>query len=226
MPATKDSQYIPALRFRFLTSLFDPLLRYLMREIVFKRRLIELAHTLPGATVLDLGCGTGTLTTLFKQSNPGALVIGIDADKDVLAIAQAKAARQGVRVGFDQGMSFQPPYPAHLFDRVLSSLVLHHLTRENRRKTLREVLRTLKPSGQFLIIDFGRPQSRMAWMISIAIRRLEPAGDLIDGLLVQDLQFAGFQDVEIIARFLTVFGTIALYRTQKPSTWSECGNPV
>jgi ubiquinone/menaquinone biosynthesis C-methylase UbiE len=51
--------YIPALRFKFLTPLYDPLLRWGMSEITFKRRLIEAARIVPGWRALDLGCGTG-----------------------------------------------------------------------------------------------------------------------------------------------------------------------
>jgi len=47
--------------------------------------------------VLDLGCGTGTLTILAKQAAPGADVTGLDGDPQVLQIAQNKAAKAGVK---------------------------------------------------------------------------------------------------------------------------------
>ncbi len=59
---SQDANYIPALRFRFLTPLYDPVLRWGMREDTFKNRLIKEARIAPNSLVLDLGCGTGTLT--------------------------------------------------------------------------------------------------------------------------------------------------------------------
>ncbi len=61
-----DLKYIPALKFRFLTPLFDPFQRWVMRELTFKRRLLTEARIGAGQRVLDLGCGTATLTLLLK----------------------------------------------------------------------------------------------------------------------------------------------------------------
>jgi len=135
--------YIPALRFRFLMPLYDPLLRWGMREITFKRLLIEAARILPGWRVLDLGCGTATLTILLKQTHPSAEVIGIDGDPTILEIAHAKAAQRNMNITLDQGMAFDLPYDSDSFDRVLSSLVIHHLTAEDKQRAFDEAFRVL-----------------------------------------------------------------------------------
>src|SRR5260370_12491263 len=58
----------------------------------------------PGAHVLDVGCGPGTITAGFAGRVPAGLVVGIDAAAEALAGARAKAARQGRRnVRFDVG---------------------------------------------------------------------------------------------------------------------------
>src|SRR3972149_904967 len=132
----RREKYIPALGHDWLTPLYDPLLRWVMREETFKRRLIAQADIQPGQRVLDLGCGTATLTILIKQVHPDSEVIGVDADVKVLDIGRAKASKAGVDITLDHGMAFQLPYPDRSFDRVLSSLVLHHLTREDKRRTL------------------------------------------------------------------------------------------
>lgn len=54
--------YTPALRFGWLTSLYDPVIGWTMREAAFKRRLVGKAGIKPSHRVLDLGCGTATLT--------------------------------------------------------------------------------------------------------------------------------------------------------------------
>ncbi|MBI5030329.1 MAG: methyltransferase domain-containing protein [Chloroflexi bacterium] len=213
---SKDSKYIPALRFNILTPLFDPLLRWGMHEFTFKRRLIDEAHILRGYRVLDLGAGTGTLTVLLKQAHPNAEIIGIDGDPAVLSIARAKAAQQNVKITFDEGMAYQLPYENQSFDRVVSSLVFHHLTTEDKQRTLNEVYRILKPSGELLIVDFGEPQNLYARIIATLFGRLERTDDLTRGCLPKMFRRAGFQNVEIVTRFSTMVGTLALYRGRKP----------
>jgi len=89
-------QYIPALRFGWLTGLYDPVIRWTMREDLFKPGLVEQVGMQPGHRVLDLGCGTATLTILLKQRQPQSTVAGIDGDPVVLARAREKAAEAGV----------------------------------------------------------------------------------------------------------------------------------
>lgn len=79
-----SERYLPALRFAALTRFFDPLLRVAMPERGFKRSLIEQAAPMPGQRVLDLGCGTGTLAIMVKGAEPGAEVVGLDADPEIL----------------------------------------------------------------------------------------------------------------------------------------------
>jgi ubiquinone/menaquinone biosynthesis C-methylase UbiE len=78
--------------------------------------------------VLDLGCGTATLTILIKQLQPGAEVVGLDGDSKILTIAEAKVAQADVDLTLDQGLANNMPYRDQSFDRVVSSLVIHHLS--------------------------------------------------------------------------------------------------
>ena len=143
----RGREYIPALRYNCLTALYDPILRWTMRESVFKRRLVEQARIERGHRVLDLGCGTATLTLLLQQKHPGAQVVGLDGDPKVLEIARGKAARAGIPIVLDRGMAFELPYADGCFHRVLSSLLFHHLTQENKLRALREVFRVLRPGA-------------------------------------------------------------------------------
>lgn len=213
----KDKQYIPALRYNWLTGLYDPVVRLTTRESVFKSALLAQARIQPGQRVLDLACGTGTLATAIKQVHPLAAVIGIDGDGAILQQAVAKAERGGVEVRFDEGLSSALPYANESFDRVLSSLFFHHLTRENKVRTLEEVKRVLKPSGEFYVADWGAPQNALMKLASQGIVWLDGAitKDNFAGLLPAFIERAGFTDVQETGHFNSLFGTIRLHSALK-----------
>ncbi len=211
---SQKNSYIPALRYKALTPFYDSLMR-VMREEEFKRRLIEQAKIKKGQRVLDLGCGTATLTMMIKQAHPEAEVIGVDGDPEVLAIGREKAAGAGVGITLDYGMAFQLPYPDESFDRVVSSLVIHHLASDDKRRAFKEVLRVLKSKGEFYILDFGKPHTLMANLIALVAQRLEQTADNIKGLLPAMLREAGFVEVEVVENFMNVVGTLSIFRGRK-----------
>ena len=214
--AEKSSRYIPALSFQWLTPLYDPVLRWVMREETFKRALVQQAGLKPGMQVLDLGCGTGTLTILVKQSAPGVDVTGLDGDPEVLDIARAKAAKAGLQIAWDAGMAFDLPYPDGKFDRVLASLVFHHLTRPDKQRAFYEAYRVLRPWGELHMVDFGLARTPLMRLAAVGMSRLEEAEDNFKGLLPVMMASAGFTQVDEIAQFATLFGPLSLYSAVKP----------
>lgn len=212
--------YIHALRFQRLNEVYDPLIRHFLRENTFKGRLIQQAQIQPGQRVLDIGCGTGTLTLLIKQRHPDSDVGGIDGDPEILAQARAKALISGANVTFAQGMAFALPYPDNSFDRVLSSLVFHHLTRENKRQAIAEIHRVLRPAGEVHFADWGRPQNIVMRAAFLSVQLLDGFGttqDSVRGHLVELLTEAGFQEARETAAFMTMIGSLCLYRARKDS---------
>jgi len=209
------TKYIPALRFGWLTPVYDPVLRRMLPEAALKQRLIAQAQIAAGQHVLDLGAGTGTLTIMLKQAYPGAEVTGLDGDPRVLARAREKAAAAGAAIRFDRGLATALPYEDASYDRVLSSLMLHHLTTEDKRRALAEAWRVLRPGGELHALDFGPPQNALAWLISLIFRHLERTADHIAGRLPGMFHQAGFADVAQAEQHLTVFGTLALFRGRK-----------
>jgi len=208
-------RYIPALGQHWLTPLYDPLVHHLMRENMLRTRLVLEADILPGMRVLDLGCGTGTLTILIQQSHLMAQVYGLDADPQVLEIARSKARQEGARITLEQGMAYQLPYSDGWFDRVVTSLMLHHLTSSQKQQALNEVFRILRPGGKFTILDIGVPRGAYAWLVAQVMQRMERADDNIHGLLPSMVKDAGFVNVSEIERFGTMLGTISLLRAEK-----------
>ena len=207
------TKYIPALNQNWLTPLYDPVLKWGMREDTFKRYLIENSHLGAGQKVLDLGCGTGTLTIQIKQYLPQIDLVGLDGDPSVLQIASGKAETAGVDIRWEEGLAYALPYPTSSFDRVISCLMIHHLTAVNKIKAFQEVFRILKPGGEFHLLDFGKPSSILMRLISIPIMRMEEAGDNIRGLLPDMLHQSGFSGITETRHFKTIFGELIHYRS-------------
>ncbi|MDQ3375152.1 MAG: class I SAM-dependent methyltransferase [Acidobacteriota bacterium] len=215
----KNEKYIPALSYDWLTPFYDTAVRLTTREKVFKKALVEQAKIKANHRVLDLACGTGTLTILIKNTQPQAKVVGIDGDARILEIAKTKAKQSDVEIQFDEGMSVDLPYEDESFDSVVSSLFFHHLTRENKLKTLREVKRILKPNGEFHIADWGLPANLLMKGSSYLIQLLdgsETTADSFSGLLPKFMADAGFDMVEETNNFNSLFGTIRLHKSRKP----------
>ncbi len=212
--AGNDQQYIPALRFKALTPFYDLVQRLFVKDTIYKRRLIEQARIQAGQRVLDLGCGTGTLAVMVKQSEPLAEVTGLDADPQMLGVARAKAAEQGAAVTFDQGLATELPYPDASFDRVLSSLMIHHLTTQQKEQAGRELARVLKPGGQLHVVDFGKPQTLYGKLLKPLLHEFEEVNDNVDGRLPGIFQAAGFKMREL-GNYSTFFGELAFLQGEK-----------
>lgn len=216
-----NTPYIPALRFKWLTPLYDPLLTWVMREETFKRKLVQQANIQPQMKVLDLGCGTGTLTLMLKRTHPEAQITGLDGDADVLEIARAKS--HGMKIQWDEGLASCLPYPNSTFDRVVTSLVIHHLVTADKRRAFQEVYRVLKPHGELYVLDFGAPHSLLTRFMTTYMRRLEETADNFDGKIPRFMAEAGFgrgherveESVIEVERFVTLFGPLSLWRAVK-----------
>jgi ubiquinone/menaquinone biosynthesis C-methylase UbiE len=137
------------------------LLTWLMtggRERAFRERLLALARVYTGESVLDVGCGTGTLALAAKRCvGATGRVDGIDASADMVARATRKAAKAELDVRFQQAVIEALPFAGAEFDVVLSTVMLHHLPGPAKNEGAREMRRVTKPGGRVFIADFGAP---------------------------------------------------------------------
>lgn len=128
-------------------------LRGKLREM--RRRVLEVAELEVGRSVLDVGCGTGTLAVAAaRMVGPTGRVSGVDPAPRQIARARTKAARAGVQVDFRPEGIESLRFEDGTFDVVLSTLMFHHLPEELRRKGLAELRRVLRPEGRLVLADF------------------------------------------------------------------------
>jgi ubiquinone/menaquinone biosynthesis C-methylase UbiE len=161
------------------------------RESAFRRSLARFAQLSTGESVLDVGCGTGSLAIEAKrQVGPGGRVAGIDASPEMIGRAASKAAKARLDVRFQQAVVEALPFDDGTFDVVLSTLMLHHLPRIARTQCVREIRRVLRPGGRVLIVDFDRGQGHGL------LRRVHRHGHVAAREIVTLLGDAGFQPTD------------------------------
>jgi SAM-dependent methyltransferase len=214
----RRERFIPALSYHFLTPLYDPLMRMFLRETRFKSHLIALAEIESGQQVLGLGCGTGTLLLLLKRHYPKTTMTGLDADPEALILARKKLARSHVQATLDEGTATVLPYADGSFDRVLSSLLFHHLNEEQTVQAAREASRVLKPEGYLVVADWGKAKNLWMRFAFTGVQLLDGFATTtknVEGALPALFAQAGFVQIQQMASYATLFGTLALYKTRK-----------
>ena len=187
--------YVPAFGKDCLLPFFDPFVKWLGADRV-RGKLLDEARVQPGQRLLDIGCGTGTFAIAIKRRYPDVQVVGLDPDPKALARGRRKAERAALSLQLDRGHAETLPYPDGSFDRVFSTLTLHHLPRSAKRNALREARRVLKSGGSLHVLDMAgaKPYERNrlpSWLHSC----LHPQ-DNSSNLILGFMREAGFSDPE------------------------------
>ena len=173
----------------------------------FRQKTVELADIRQGHNVLDVGCGTGVLTTLAAvKTGPEGNVTGIDPAPAMIGAARVSAQREKSMAQFRVAVIESLPFPDNSFDRVLSSLMLHHLPPDVKLKGLTEVRRVLKPEGRFLLVDIDRPESPLWWIIAWPLKLWSHTVEQVRGNIGGYLQQAGFRDIKKIGGWIKILG--------------------
>lgn len=214
-PERDPSAYIAPLRFPALSGWYDRVVAATTREAVWRERLVRLLVLEAGERVLDIGCGTGSLSLRMCAVAPSAVVMGIDADERALAIARDKfrSATPGIRL--HRGLAQQLPFASEKFDVVVSSLFFHHLRSGDKREALREARRVLKPAGRLVIADWGMPTglfSRAAFLAVQLLDGFETTQDSVTGALPHMMDEAGFDAIREAEPLHTPLGVMRFWR--------------
>jgi ubiquinone/menaquinone biosynthesis C-methylase UbiE len=165
------------------------------RERALRETTVSLAHVRPGDSILEVGCGTGTLTLAAKRrAGPSGRVFGIDVIPGMIELSQRKAAQADEDVTFQLGNIDSIPFPDSQFNVVMCSFMIFHMSENTRRRGIAEIHRVLRPQGRLLVLDLALP----ARPVQRAI-----AKKLFGGMLQHDLQellplmnASGFSEIE------------------------------
>ncbi len=210
-------RYVPAAGRPAFTRLYDTVVALTMREATFRGRLAAqvLEGLEPGAPVVDVGSGTGTLAIALAAG--GATVIGVDGDPEVLALAQAKPGADAVQ--WRKGPATALALAGASAERVVMSLLLHHLDPASKRTALAEAARVLRPGGRLHVADWGRPHDPLTRAAAWALERIDGAEGLrehLEGAVPALLADAGFTAVTVHDRLRTGWGSLELLSALRP----------
>jgi ubiquinone/menaquinone biosynthesis C-methylase UbiE len=176
-----------------------------------------LPHLRPGMSLLDCGCGVGSITLdLAERVAPGP-VVGVDLDESQIALARAEAGRRGLsNIRFEVASIYEPPFPHGSFDAALAHTLLFHLHEPLR--ALRALRQMLKPGGVVCVSDddlstvlFSPEDPHLRKAIDLIIRIMKHNGASpfyarhLRGLMLE----AGFARTEGHAVATDHYGTLA-----------------
>jgi ubiquinone/menaquinone biosynthesis C-methylase UbiE len=175
---------------------------------------VDQALLKPGETILDVGCGTGSVTIPAKQRvGQNGRAAGIDPAPEMITVARQKAGRAGQDIDFRVGVVESLPFPSDSFDAVTSSLMMHHLPHDLQVRGLAEIYRVLKPGGRLLIVDMMKPGGSFFQQLFVALSMHHGLQFGIEDL-PELLREAGFGEIKQLERRFLIVGFV---RAAKPT---------
>lgn len=215
-----NRDFVPALGKAGNIDKYDIVLALMTREKRWRGELVALVDPGDGETIVDIGCGTGSLAVALHAKAPGSSIFGVDPDPAVLEIARRKAELSGAPIQwFDaMGDALDRIAPIQACEKVVSSLVLHQCPVAMKEAIAHQMWRLLKPGGELFIADYGQQRSLLMRMLFLQVQMID-GFDLTEpnarGCIPGILRGAGFRDVEEVRVIPTPTGSISLYRGRR-----------
>lgn len=185
--------------------------------------MVAQIRPLPGDIIADVGCGTGSLLIRLGRSAPGAVLIGIDPDPDVLERARLMAEAASLAVELRRGFARDAAalLAGRGVTRIVSSLVFHEVPMAEKMAGLAAMYAALAPGGEVHIADYGLQRSRlMRALFRASVQNLDGHTNPelnARGVLPELMQGAGFQHATETVVVPTLTGSIFLYRGARRS---------
>lgn len=211
--AHRHHDYLPGTGWHWLMPIYDTVHR-MAGVAALHRELVDRAELGAGQRVLDVGCGTGNLLVAVRAKYPDVDAVGIDPDERALARARRKLGAGSVRL--DRGYAGELPYAEGTFQRVLSTLMFHHLDAAEKDGMLSEVRRVLAPGGLLLLADFaGGVHPAHGWLARWTARspRLQ---DNVGDAIPSRMRAAGLVEPVAIGHCRTRIGWVTVFRAAAP----------
>lgn len=213
--------FVPALGRKSLTWAYDLAIALMTREATWRKLLVAAIAPRAEDTILDVGCGTGTLAILLKRQCPQTHVIGLDPDPDVLRIAERKTREAGLTIELleGDGQRISAIVGKGEPNKVVSSLVFHHLSLAKKRAALQAIFEVLRPDGGLYIADYGLQRTwlmRRLFRVVQTLDGFETTQPNADGVLPGLIAQAGFDAVVETSIVRTPTGSISLYQAHRP----------
>ena len=187
------------------------------REHVLRDVTVEAAQIKPGDRVLEVGCGTGTLSLAAKRkAGESGKVHGIDIIPGMIELSKQKAEKAGLDVSFQLGSIEALPFADSQFDAVMCSFMIFHMSDRVRRNGIKEIFRVLKPNGRLMIIDMSPPIHKVTRAFVKLIVGFMLPHDLKE--LLPLMEESGFSNMEVRQVKFRVFGLpiLSYVRGRKP----------
>lgn len=177
----------------------------------------------PGAAILDVACGPGTLALMVARE--AGSIHGIDFSAPMLDIFKQHVERSGHRnITIQHGDAQTLPYADATFDAAFSMFGLMFFP--DRRKGFAEIYRTLKPGGSIAVTSWAPIDRSPAMQLMFgAIRAIKPdlpepqkAIDTLENpeVFKQEMLDAGFKDVKIQSVTKAAFPVTSI-----PEFWAD-----
>ena len=178
--------------------------RYLIENRTVENSCGFIKDIIPqSSSILDIGCGPGSITRGFAKLAPKAHVIGVDISEAQVQLAtELSESHQLKNLTFQQANILKLPFPDASFDFIFAQTVLAHVS--ELKTAFAEVKRVLKPNGVFAIKEiiasnfYFTPYSELVYKYRSVMNRgvLSAGGDPDIGLLIPEMIIeAGFSIV-------------------------------
>jgi ubiquinone/menaquinone biosynthesis C-methylase UbiE len=182
----------------------------------FRRNVVRFGEVKEGERILDLCCGTGSLTAVIA-SRVGKIgsVTAVDLSADMINKARLKT--RGLPVTFRQASADALPFKEDTFGKAFISYGMHEMPEDVRRKAIGELFRVVKAGSNLYVVDYNLPSNpitRLGIGTFLRVFEEDAAYRLAkEGTLAKELSEAGFKAEE---RKLLIGGMFQIIRARKP----------